>query len=306
MTRWRHLSARTAPVQGQKRDFYHGLLGSASPDLVREASETLAGRVQFVDMSGFTLDEVGARKLYTLWLRGGFPDSFLASDDENSWAWRENFVRTFLERDIPQLGVQIPAATLRRFWTMVAHQHGQIWNGSEIGASLGVAHTTARRYLDLLTGAFMVRQLPAWFENVGKRLVKSPKVYIRDSGLFHSLLGLSTRELLESHPKLGASWEGFALEQVLSLMGERDSYFWGTHGGAELDLLLMRRGKRWGIEFKYQDAPTMTKSMHVALANLKLDRLWVIFPGATDYPVHERVECVGLRNLAKIMTARSR
>jgi predicted AAA+ superfamily ATPase len=278
------------------------ILGSASPDMIRGASETLAGRVQFVDMGGFTLDEVGARKLHKLWLRGGFPESYLATADADSWAWRDNFVRTFLERDIPQLGIQIPAATIRRFWIMVAHQHGQIWNASEIGASLGVVHTTARRYLDLLTGAFMVRQLPPWFENVGKRLVKSPKVYIRDSGLFHSLLGLSTREQLESHPKLGAAWEGFALEQVLSQVGERDAYFWATHGGAELDLLLMRRGKRWGIEFKCQDAPTMTKSMHIALADLNLHRLWVVYPGDADYPAHDRVECIALRNLARIIS----
>lgn len=273
------------------------VLGSASPELIRGASESLAGRVQFVDLTGFTLAEVGAGRQDQLWLRGGFPDSFLADDDAASWAWRENFIRTFLERDIPQLGSQIPAATLRRFWTMLAHHHGQIWNGAEIGASLGVAPPTARRYLDLLVGAFVVRQLPPWFENAGKRVVKSPKVYVRDSGLLHALLNLPRRAALESHPKLGASWEGFALEQVLNWAGERKAYFWATHGGAELDLLVMRNGKRWGFEFKCQDAPKMTRSMHIALEDLKLERLWVIHPGTARYPLHERAECLGLREL---------
>jgi len=273
------------------------VLGSASPELIRGASESLAGRVQFVDLTGFTLAEVGAGRQDQLWLRGGFPDSFLADDDAASWAWRENFIRTFLERDIPQLGSQIPAATLRRFWTMLAHHHGQIWNGAEIGASLGVAPPTARRYLDLLVGAFVVRQLPPWFENAGKRVVKSPKVYVRDSGLLHALLNLPGRATLESHPKLGASWEGFALEQVLNWAGERNAYFWATHGGAELDLLVMRNGKRWGFEFKCQDAPKMTRSMHIALEDLKLERLWVIHPGPARYPLHERAECLGLREL---------
>jgi uncharacterized protein len=253
--------------------------------------------VQFVDLTGFTLAEVGAGRQDQLWLRGGFPDSFLADDEAASWAWRENFIRTFLERDIPQLGSQIPAATLRRFWTMLAHHHGQIWNGAEIGASLGVAPPTARRYLDLLVGAFVVRQLPPWFENAGKRVVKSPKVYVRDSGLLHALLNLPGRATLESHPKLGASWEGFALEQVLNWAGERNAYFWATHGGAELDLLVMRNGKRWGFEFKCQDAPKMTRSMHIALEDLKLERLWVIHPGTARYPLHERAECLGLREL---------
>jgi uncharacterized protein len=273
------------------------VLGSASPELIRGASESLAGRVQFVDLTGFTLAEVGAGRQDQLWLRGGFPDSFLADDEAASWAWRENFIRTFLERDIPQLGSQIPAATLRRFWTMLAHHHGQIWNGAEIGASLGVAPPTARRYLDLLVGAFVVRQLPPWFENAGKRVVKSPKVYVRDSGLLHALLNLPGRATLESHPKLGASWEGFALEQVLNWAGERNAYFWATHGGAELDLLVMRNGKRWGFEFKCQDAPKMTRSMHIALEDLKLERLWVIHPGTARYPLHERAECLGLREL---------
>ena len=276
------------------------LLGSASPDLMKGASESLAGRVHFIDMSGFTIAEVGRRGRDQLWLRGGFPDSYLAESEEESWKWREDFIRTFLERDMPQLGVQIPPLMLRRFWTMTAHYHGQIWNGSEIGASLGVSNHTTRRYLDLLSGSYVIRQLQPWFENVGKRLVKSPKVYVRDSGLFHCLLNLPTREALDNHPKLGASWEGFAMEQILSWVGERNAWFWATHGGAELDLMVNLSGKRWGFEFKYQDAPKMTKSMHMALADLKLDFLWVVYPGNSSYLMDERVECVPLHELEKI------
>ncbi|MCC7518697.1 MAG: ATP-binding protein [Verrucomicrobiae bacterium] len=276
------------------------ILGSAAPELIRHASESLAGRVHFVDIGGFCLEELGSSRQQPLWFRGGFPLSFLAKSDRQSLEWRENFVRTFLERDIPQFGIQIPAATLRRFWTMLAHYHGQTWNGSEIAASLGVAHTTTRRYLDVLTGAFMVRQLPPWFENVGKRVVKSPKIYLRDSGVLHTLLQIESLEDLEGHPKLGASWEGFALEEILRWSGDRNAYFWATHGGTELDLLLVRRGRRWGFEFKCSEAPTMTRSMHEAMRDLKLERLWVVFPGATSFPIHERVECVGLREFSKI------
>jgi len=270
------------------------ILGSASFDLIRKASESLAGRIEFVDIGGFSLEEVGPEKLYRLWYRGGFPKAFLARSNEDCEAWRENFIRTFLERDIPQLGIRIPALTLRRFWTMVAHYHGQVWNGSEIGASLGVAHTTARQYLDILTGALMLRQLAPWFENVGKRLVRSPKVYVRDSGLFHSLLQIPDLKSLESHPKLGASWEGFALELVLGLAGDRSSYFWATHAGAEIDLVLLRRGKGWGFEFKYGDAPRLTKSLRLALEDLKLERAWIVYPGRESYSVHERVEVIPL------------
>lgn len=276
------------------------ILGSASPELVRQASESLAGRVEYVDMEGFNLWEVGFRQQEKLWLRGGFPLSFLAKSNADSLAWRENFIRTFLERDLPQLGFNLPAIMLRRFWTMLAHYHGQVWNGSEIGKSLGVAHTTTRRYLDLLSHALVVRQLPPWHGNMKKRLVKSPKIYIRDSGLVHSLLRLDDQATLMSHPKLGASWEGFALGQILSRFGERDAYFWATHAGAELDLMLLRKGKRWGFEFKYADAPGLTKSMRIALEELKLERLWVIYPGTADYPLHEKVEVIGLQNAARI------
>jgi hypothetical protein len=270
------------------------LLGSASPDLVRGVAESLAGRIGFVDLGGFDLGEVGARHWRRLWLRGGFPRAYLAASDTISLQWRRDFIRTFLERDMPQLGIRIPAETLRRFWMMVAHFHAQIWNGAELARSLGVSEHTARRYLDALTGAFLVRQLPPWFENISKRQYRAPKVYVRDSGLLHALLSLGHWDDLAAHPKLGASWEGYALEEVLSVAGDTGAYFWGTHAGAELDLVLMRHGRRYGIEFKHSDAPTMTKSLHVALADLKLDRAWIVYPGREAYPVHEKVEVVPL------------
>lgn len=270
------------------------VLGSASLDLVRGSSESLAGRIEFVEMSGFDLWEVGPSRQRALWVRGGFPNSFLAKTSADSMAWRENFVRTFLERDIPQMGFHIPAQTLRQFWTMVAHYHAQVWNGAEIGRSLGMAHTSARRYLDLLCGSLVLRQIPPWFENLGKRVVKSPKVYVRDSGILHALLRVDDFDTLAGHPKLGASWEGFALEQVLRCVGERDVYFWATHAGAELDLLYFRKGKRYGVEFKYADAPALTKSMRIALDDLRLQALWVVYPGTTAYPLADRVHAVPL------------
>lgn len=276
------------------------VLGSASPDLMRQTSDSLAGRIHFVDMGGFTLGEVGDSLHDRLWLRGGFPPSFLAESDEDSRQWRLNFVRTFLERDMPQLGVRIPSEMLRRFWTMLAHYHGQIWNGSEIGASLGVTHHTTRKYLDLLSGAYVVRQLQPWFENLGKRVVKAPKVYVRDSGLLHALLGLPDFPALQSHPKLGASWEGFVIEQILSWAGERNACFWATHSRAELDLMVLAKGKRWGFEIKYQDAPTITKSMRIAMQDLRLERLWVVYPGKTGYPMDDKIECVPLAELSRI------
>ena len=217
------------------------ILGSASPALVKGVSESLAGRVGFVDLGGFSLAEAGVEGLHELWQRGGFPKSFLAASDMAAERWRQNFIRTFLQRDIPQLGIRIPAETLRRFWMMVAHYHGQIWNGAELARSFGVSETTVRHYLDLLTGTFLLRQLPPWFENLGKRQYKAPKVYVRDSGLLHSLLGVRRRDELLGHPKLGASWEGFALEQVLHVTGAAEAFYWGTHAGAELDLVLFSR-----------------------------------------------------------------
>ncbi len=278
------------------------ILGSASPELVKAASESLAGRVGFVDLGGFCLEEVGVDSLPVLWQRGGFPRSFLAASDSASERWRQNFIRTFLERDIPQLGIRIPAETLRRFWMMVGHYHGQIWNGAELARSLGVSETTVRHYLDLLTGTFLLRQLPPWFENLGKRQYKSPKVYVRDSGLPHSLLGARRRDELLGHPKLGASWEGFALEQVLQVAGTSKAFYWGTHAGAELDLVLFLGGRRYGVEFKHADAPTMTKSMHVALDDLKLERAWFVYPGKESYRVHEKVRVCPLPELLEELT----
>ncbi|HXV62192.1 MAG TPA: ATP-binding protein [Vicinamibacteria bacterium] len=273
------------------------LLGSASPGLVRGVSESLAGRIGFVDLSGFDLGETGGESQHRLWTRGGFPRSFLATDDATSLDWRNNFVRTFLERDIPQLGITIPAETLRRFWTMVAHYHGQIWNAAELARSLGASENTARSYLDILAGAFMVRVLPPWFVNIGKRQVKSPKVFLRDSGILHALLQIGTLKDLEAHPKLGSSWEGFGIEQVIDLLGTRDAYFWATHSGAELDLLVMLGGKRYGFEFKYQDAPRRTRSKRIALEDLGLERLWVVYPGSREYPLDERIGVVPLATI---------
>lgn len=273
------------------------ILGSASPDIVQGVSESLAGRVGFVDLNGFHVGEIGATDHDDLWLRGGFPRSFLSANDAASWRWRSDFVRTFLERDLPQLGIRTPSETLRRFWTMVGHYHGQVWNAAELARALGSSEGTARNYLDILCGTYVARRLMPWHTNLGKRELKAPKVYVRDSGLLHSLLGIKTRKELHSHPKLGASWEGFALEQVLALCGHEDTYFWGTHAGAELDLLLFRNGKAYGVEFKVNDGPTMTKSLHIALNDLKLERAWIVHPGTKRYPVHEKVEALPLAAL---------
>ncbi len=270
------------------------ILGSASPELLRQGSETLAGRIAIVDMAGFDLGEAGNTALPRLWWRGGFPRSFLARSNAASAAWRQDFIRTFLERDMLQLGVRIPPPALRRLWTMIAHWHGQIWNASEIGRSLGEAHVTVKRHLDALTGALMVRQLQPWFENLGKRQVKAPKVYVRDAGLLHALLDLPSPAALDAHPKVGASWEGFVLEELIGLAGERNAYYWRTQAGAELDLLLLLRGRRIGVEVKYADAPAMTRSMHVSIESLKLDWLYVIYPGTEAYRLRPAVEVLPL------------
>lgn len=282
------------------------LLGSASAELAGGASETLAGRVAFVELGGFGLEEVGAEKLRRLWTRGGFPRSYLARTEAESRRWREDFVRTFLERDLPQLGFRASATTYRRFWTMLAHGHGGVLNASAIGSSLGEAHTTVRRHLDNLCGALVVRQLAPWFENLGKRQVKSPKVYIRDSGVLHTLLGIPSFDALESHPKLGASFEGLVVEHVISVVGERNVYFWGTPAGAELDLLVTIGGARYGIEVKYGDAPSITKSMRVALNDLALDRLFIVGPSSEGYPLGEKVEVCSLASVLAILRRRSR
>jgi predicted AAA+ superfamily ATPase len=271
------------------------LLGSASPHLVKGVSESLAGRIGFVDLGGFQLWEVGDQHRDQLWIRGGLPKAFLADSESDSIQWRESFIRTFLERDIPQLGITIAAETLRRFWTMVAHYHGQVWNAAEFARALSTAENTARRYLDILSGAYMVRALPPWFENVKKRQVKAPKIYIRDSGLFHSLLQVSTLADLQGHPKIGASWEGFALEHVIHVFQTRDAYFWATHAGAELDLMLTIAGKRYGFEFKYTDAPGRNRSMHIALEDLGLEHLWVIYPGDQKYALDNKITAIPLQ-----------
>ncbi len=279
------------------------MLGSASPDLVRGMSESLAGRVALISMAGFDLSEVGPDTFRALWWRGGFPRSFLAQTDAQSRQWREDFIQTFLERDLRRFGVQVAPTALRRFWTMVSHYHGQIWNASEIGRSLGEAHTTVRRHLEILCGAFVMRQLPPWFENIGKRQIKSPKVYLRDSGLLHALLGIPSFAALETHPKLGASWEGFAMEEVLRVTGDRDAYFWNTQGGAELDLLVFINGRRIGFEFKYADAPAVTRSIHVARADLRLDRVFIVHPGRKSYSLNEWAEAISLREVRTLYTA---
>lgn len=261
------------------------ILGSASPDILKQVSESLAGRVEFVELSGFDLSETGAESVETLWLRGGFPRSFLATSEDDSLAWREGFIRTFLERDIPQLGITIPAAAMRRFWTMLAHYHGQTWNATELARSMGLSDKTVRSYLDILAGTFMVRQLQPWYENLGKRQVKAPKVYLRDSGLLHRLLDVPDRHSLLAHPHVGASWEGFAIEQVIRAVAPSEAFFWATHSGAELDLLFLQRGRRYAVEVKFNEVPTVTKSMRVALADLRLEHLWVVYPGQHAYPV---------------------
>lgn len=273
------------------------ILGSASPELVRQSSETLAGRIETVPLEGFRLADVGIARQDRHWLRGGFPLAFTARSEPDSVTWRREFLRTFLERDIPQLGIRIPALALRRFWSMVAHHHGQIWNGAELARSMGVGESTARRHLDLLAGVFMVRQLPPWFENLGKRQVKSPKIYVRDSGLLHVLLGVTSRRDLEMHPKVGASWEGYAVEEVLKALEPDEAYFWATHQGAELDLLLFKSGKRIGVECKRSDAPSLTPSMRIALANLKLDHLHVVYPGDRQYALAKNVDALPLGDL---------
>jgi len=276
------------------------LLGSASPHLVKGVSESLAGRIGFVDLAGFQLWEVGEQHRNRLWIRGGLPKAFLADSEPDSTQWRENFIRTFLERDIPQLGITIAAETLRRFWTMVAHYHGQVWNAAEFARALGTAENTARRYLDILTGAYMVRVLPPWFENLKKRQVKAPKIYIRDSGLFHSLLQVSTLADLRGHPKIGASWEGFALEHIIHVFRTRDAYFWATHAGAELDLMVTIAGKRHGFEFKYTDAPGRKRSMHIAIEDLGLEHLWVIYPGDQKYELDSKITAIPLEEILQL------
>ncbi|MCC6623173.1 MAG: ATP-binding protein [Deltaproteobacteria bacterium] len=284
------------------------LLGSASPDLVRGASESLAGRIAFHELDGFHLDEVAREApanedtlttIRRLWLRGGFPRSYLAASDRASFTWRRAFIRTFLERDVADLGLRIPATTLRRFWTMLAHYHGQTWNASELGRAFGVSDTTVRRYLDVLAGTFLVRVLQPWHDNLSKRQVKAPKVYLSDTGLLHALLDLPTTDRLESHPKLGASFEGLVIAELVARLGARwdECHFWATHAGAELDLLVVRDGRRLGFEVKHTSAPKLTPSMRLALDDLRLDRLDVVYPGDVTWPMAERVRALAVTRL---------
>jgi uncharacterized protein len=270
------------------------VLGSASPELLKQGSESLAGRIYWHEISGLTIEDVESKNHRKLWLRGGLPRSYLARSAIESLEWRRSYIRTFLERDLPQLGINISSTTMRRFWTMLAHYHGQVWNASGFAGSFGVADTTVRAYLDRLTSALVVRQLQPWHENISKRQVKAPKIYISDSGLLHSLLNLSTGDEIESHPKAGASWEGFALEQIIRLLSaEREEcYFWGTHSGAELDLLIVHGRKRIGFEIKRTSAPSITPSMRHAIKDLKLNRLDVIHAGENTFPLMKNVRAV--------------
>ena len=275
------------------------VLGSASPHLLKQTSETLAGRIAFHELPGFALDEVTPHNLDRVWLRGGFPRAYTAKTNTGSSRWRQDFIKTFLERDLPQLDVRTPSATLARFWSMLAHVHGQTLNWSELGRSMGVADTTVRNYLDILEGALVVSTLMPWHENISKRQVKAPKVYVRDSGLLHTLLDVETRDQLDRHPRVGASWEGFVIQQVVQHLGARRErcFFWATHGGAELDLLVVARGRRLGFEVKLTDAPGVTASMHSALADLNLHSLDVIHAGSTTYPLTNRVRAVSARRI---------
>jgi uncharacterized protein len=254
--------------------------------------------VQMIDIPGLSIAEFPQQQ--QRWLRGGFPRATLATSDEAAGRWLESFRATFLERDLPNLGIQVPAATIGRFWSMLAHFHGQIWNASEVARSMDCSNQTAGRYRDVLEGTFMLRVLPPWFENLGKRLVKSPKVYLRDSGMLHHLLGIDTHRGLQSHPRYGASWEGFALEQILNRFGARDSYFWATQAGAELDLLLLRHGQRFGFEFKCSDAPSSSRSMHIASADLGLEHLFVVYPGAMRYPLGPKITALPLMQIPQL------
>jgi predicted AAA+ superfamily ATPase len=279
------------------------ILGSASPDLTRQASESLAGRVEIIEMSGFNLGEVGLDVLQMLWVRGGFPRSFLAQTEGDSVEWRKQFIRTFLERDLSQMGFRMSPQVMGRFWTMVSHYHGQIWNASEIAASMGVSHQTSRNYLDALEQTFMVRRLLPWYVNVGKRLVKSPKIYFRDSGLFHTLQGIDSEVALMTHPKVGSSWEGFAVEQILSTLLTDDAYFYSVHGGSELDIYLPNR--QIGFEIKRQDAPRLSRSMQIVIEDLKLEELLIVYPGKRAYPISDRIRAVPLCELTNVLESKS-
>jgi len=278
------------------------ILGSASRDLLRQSAESLAGRIAYHELNGFRLHDTGADTWQTLWLRGGLPPSFTARDDNISFQWREQYIATFLERDIPQLGINIPPATMRRFWTMLCHYHGQVLNYAEFARSFGISDMTVRHYLDILESTFMVRLLQPWHINIGKRLIKRPKVFLRDSGLLHSLFSVRTLRDLTMHNKLGASWEGFALEVAVRAIGKRNEElaFWGTHSGAEVDLFWQEHGKNWAIEVKYADAPQLTKSMKSAQSDLELEHLWVLYPGTLAYPLAPGISTLPINKMGDV------
>lgn len=273
------------------------LLGSASPALLRQSGESLLGRVEVIEVGGFDIAEVGATLQTELWLRGGYPRAFLAASDADSVAWRVQAIQRHVETDLPQFGINVAAPAMLRFWRMLAHFHGQVWNAADPARSLAVSEPTVRRHLDVLTQTFMLRQLQPWHQNLGKRQVKAPKLYFRDTGLLHALMGVHTLDALLAHPRSGASWEGFALEQVLRVAAPDEAYFWATHNGAELDLLLFKTGRRIGVEFKRADAPPFTPSMRIALRDLKLDHLYVVYPGERRYALAEQVDVVPLAAL---------
>ena len=275
------------------------ILGSASPELLKQSSQTLAGRIFYHQLDGFSVEETGIKNYKRLWLRGGFPRAFLAESDLAANEWLKGFIRTFLERDIPQLGINIRSETLRRFWTMLAHYHGQTFNASEFGRSFGVADTTVRNYLDVLISALVVKQLKPWHENISKRQVKAPKIYLTDSGLVHNLLNIRTIDELESHPKLGASWEGFVIGNLIRQLNVDydECFYWGTHGGAELDLLVIRGQKRWGFEIKRTSSPKVTPSMLHALSDLKLEQLDIIHAGEYTFPLKDKIRAVAFTRI---------
>ena len=268
------------------------VLGSASPDLTGLAAESLAGRVRLIELPGLRVPDVGATHLDTLWRRGGLPLSYLADDDDGSLRWRDDYVATFLERDLGNLGIRVPTTTMRRFWTMIAHYHGQTWNGAELARALAMSQTTIRRYLDALTDALVVRQLTPWFANISKRQVRSPKIYVRDTGLLHGLLGIGNQVDLLRHPKVGASWEGFVIEQLVGLLDVRDPSFWSTQAGAELDLRFERGGRVIGVEVKRTDRPAMSASIRSALQDLELDHVVVVHAGHHRFPLADNVTAV--------------
>lgn len=286
-------------VDEQKRRARYLILGSAAPELLRQSAETLAGRIDYIEIAPFGAEETGVAHQRRLWRRGGFPRSFLAANEAASVLWRKAYIRNFLERDLPALGLRVPSETLRRFWLMLAHYHGQVFHGADMAKSMGIDGHTVRHYLDLLAGTFMIRRLSPWHENLGKRQIKSPKIFFRDSGLYHTLLGITGEEDLLHHPKLGASWEGFAVEEIIRRRqaAPEETYFWGTHNQAELDLLIIKDGKREGYEVKYAAAPAITKSMRTALADLRLDALHIVYPGKHRARLEPKIEAVGFESL---------